>query len=79
MKNKYTIDTKVEGWIRETFAANSDEEAIELAKSSDYEPFEAEFLWDCAYYPRENEEYKIELYNNKDSIIYSNIEESDYE
>ena len=64
--NKYYVDTKVEGWVREWFKADSDEEAKELIHTGEYIDIveSTETLYDSIYWEKE-----YELYNESNELI----------
>ena len=64
--NKYYVDTKVVGWIREWFKTDSDEKAKELVHTGNYIDIveSTETLYDSLYWEKE-----YELYNENDELI----------
>lgn len=73
--SKYYIDSKVTVWLREYFDADSDEDAIDMAKEGDYLVNGHEYLDDTVEYLKDNndEDYIMEVYKD-DNIIYSHYE-----
>lgn len=71
--SKYYIDSEVTCWLREWFEADSDVEAIEMAKDGSYITEDVEYLSETnEWNSDDNGEYICEVYDPKDIKIYEN-------
>lgn len=78
MEKHYSKWKKVITWVREDFIAESDELAIDLAKSDDYECYNYEWADDMDYIPYGSDsivsDYPIteELYDVRGNMLWNN-------